>query len=97
LVRETERTCQTLHQTLSWLVRWIMGVKAIEAEALRLSGKDRARLAETLLRSLDEPSDDEIRMLWAKEGLRRYRAFKAGKSKAIPAEEALRIARERMR
>jgi putative addiction module component (TIGR02574 family) len=74
-----------------------MGVKDIEAEALRLSGKDRARLAESLLLSLDEPSDEEIRKLWAKEAQRRYRAYKAGKTKAIPAEEAFRIARARIR
>ena len=65
----------------------------MQAEALRLSGKDRARLAEGLLLSLDEASDDRAESLWLEEAQRRYRSYEEGKTKAKPAEPAFRAAR----
>ena len=74
-----------------------MGIKDLQAEALRLSGKDRARLAEALLLSLDEAADEHAQRLWLDEAQRRYRAYKEGKTKAKPAEHAFRNARAKIR
>jgi putative addiction module component (TIGR02574 family) len=76
-----------------------MTIKDLQAEALRLSGKDRARLAEALLLSLDDAADDpvEVERLWLDEAQNRYRAYREGKTKAKPAEQSLRNARARIR
>jgi putative addiction module component (TIGR02574 family) len=74
-----------------------MGIKDVQADALRLSGKDRARLAEALLLSLDESADDQAQKLWLDEAEKRYRAYKKGKTKAVPAQQAFRKARARIR
>jgi len=74
-----------------------MGIKDVQAEALRLSGKDRARLAEALLLSLDEAAEDDVQKHWLDEAERRYRAYKEGKDKGIPAREAFRKARAKLR
>lgn len=71
-------------------------MKTLEKTALELLGlptASRAMLAEKLLASLerDEPSE-EIEKAWKKEALRRYRAFKAGKSAARPHAEVMRDA-----
>lgn len=58
--------------------------------ALDLS--DRAKLAEQLLNSLDEPGEVEIEKLWIEEAKRRLSAYRAGQVEAIPAEEVFRRA-----
>ena len=47
-----------------------MGIEQIESEALKLDLKSRAKLAHTLLRSLDSHSDKENDHLWAEEAMR---------------------------
>ena len=51
-------------------------------EALRLSRRDRARVAEELLSSLEEP-DDQIATAWAGELERRSRDVAEGRAKPI--------------
>ncbi len=53
---------------------------------------DRAKLAEQLLTSLDEPSEGEVERLWIEEAKRRLATYRAGQTEAIPAEEVLRHA-----
>ena len=53
---------------------------------------DRAKLAEQLLISLDEPSEGEVEKLWIDEAKRRLTAYRAGQVEAIPAEEVIRRA-----
>jgi putative addiction module component (TIGR02574 family) len=53
---------------------------------------DRAKLAEDLLSSLDEPSEIEVEKLWIEEARRRLAAYRAGQVEAIPAEEVFRRA-----
>ena len=48
-----------------------MSIEKIEAEALKLAPKARARLAGKLLESLDDLSEDESLQLWANEAVRR--------------------------
>jgi len=74
-----------------------MTAKQIAAQALRLPVKQRARLAKHLLDSLAEKEDGEVLDAWIEEAGRRYRNYKAGKTKAKPASEVLREARRRLR
>src|SRR5262245_13456346 len=48
-----------------------MSIEQIEAEALKLDPKSRARLAEKLLESLEQLSEEESDRLWTEEALRR--------------------------
>jgi len=65
--------------------------EAIEAEALKLTTTERAKLAEHLIASLDE--DTEIEDAWAAEVERRIAEIEAGTVQLIPAEEAIALAR----
>jgi hypothetical protein len=48
-----------------------MSIKEIEAAALKLVPKDRARLAGKLLESLEDLSEEENELIWAQEAERR--------------------------
>ena len=58
-------------------------------EAQRHSADDRIELADSLLQSLSEEELAEYERLCMEEVKRRYREFKEGKVKAIPAEQVL--------
>lgn len=66
-------------------------------DALNLGVRDRAKLAEKLLASLDTLSDEEADRLWADEAERRLKEYRAGRMKAIPADEVARKAQRLMR
>jgi putative addiction module component (TIGR02574 family) len=72
-------------------------IEDIAAQALTLDVKDRAKLAERLLRSLDDISESEAEELWGDEAERRLRDYRAGKSSAIPADEVFRRADDLLR
>ena len=72
-------------------------VRKIEAEALKLTAKQRARIAERLLSSLDEQVDPQNEHLWQEEAERRLDELLSGKVKAIPAEQVFKKARSRLR
>ena len=55
--------------------------------ALSLDARDRAALAERLLASLEELSEEEAERLWAEEAQRRLEEYRAGRAKVAPAEE----------
>ncbi len=65
--------------------------ETLEAEALKLTVTERAKLAEHLLASLDE--DSEIEEAWAAETERRIAEIEAGTVQMIPAAEAIARAR----
>ncbi len=65
--------------------------------ALKLPPRSRAKLAEQLLRSLDDPNQKEIDSLWANEAEARVDAFERGEMKTIPAREVFRKLRARKR
>ncbi|XXX41789.1 addiction module protein [Sorangium sp. So ce117] len=69
----------------------------MEAEALKLPVAERARLAETLLASLDELSEEEHRRLWTEEATRRDAELDADPSRGRSAEDVFRDAHERLR
>ncbi len=64
-----------------------------EAQALKLPPTERAALAEHLIASLDDLSDEQNEQLWLDEADRRYREYKIGAISARPAEGVLRDAR----
>jgi hypothetical protein len=72
-----------------------MNLEELEAEALKLGLPARAKLAETLLQSLDALSDAEIERLWADEAQRRDDELETGRARLRPAEEVFRDARAR--
>jgi putative addiction module component (TIGR02574 family) len=65
--------------------------ETLEAEALKLSVAERAKLAEHLIASLNE--DNEIEEAWAAETERRIVEIEAGTVHLIPAAEAIARAR----
>lgn len=72
-------------------------IKELEQEALSLPIEDRALLVEHLINSLDTEEDPEVERLWIAETERRYKEYKEGKVKAIPAEEVFKAVRSRLK
>ena len=55
-------------------------------DALRMPMADRARLAEQLIRSLDEEVDPDVDAAWQDEVSRRWEDIQAGRTELIPWE-----------
>jgi putative addiction module component (TIGR02574 family) len=62
----------------------------VVSEALSLPPRSRAKLAEQLLESLDDPKQKEIDRLWADEVEDRIDAYARGELRAIPGQEVFR-------
>ena len=73
-----------------------MDIAQIEAAALSLEPRSRARLAERLLRSLDTLNESETEAMWVEEAERRDTELDCGAETARPAEEVFREARARL-
>ncbi len=69
----------------------------LEAQALSLPRRARARLAQRLISSLDPTVEAGVDKLWLQEAERRLRELQSGKVTAIPAEKVLRKARVALR
>ena len=74
-----------------------MSVEELESEALRLDPKSRARLAEKLLVSLDELSEQENAQLWAVQAQQRDAQMDSDPGSARPAEDVLHEAWSRIK
>jgi len=74
-----------------------MNVDELEAQALKLDHKSRARLAERLLVSLDELSEQESEQLWAAEAQRRDAQMDADPGSSRPADDVFREAWSRIK
>ena len=72
-----------------------MTMTELEAAALSMDVADRAKLAQKLLRSLEDLSADEIDRLWVEEALRRDVEFDNGTARARSGEDVFRDARAR--
>lgn len=70
-------------------------LEELESAIMQLAPPERVRLLERLLASVDQ--DDEVLASWIVEAERRADALAAGRSHAIPVEEALRSARASLR
>ncbi|NOV31331.1 addiction module protein [Methylomonas sp. ZR1] len=64
-----------------------MNIQSIEQEVLHLPVEERARLAEKLLSSLDDLSEQEIEKLWLLEAQRRAAEIDNGTVQLISVEE----------
>lgn len=73
-----------------------MTIEQVENEALKLKPEARAELAEKLLKSLEDLSDEEIERLWAEEAVRRDAELDAGTASMRDAEDVFRDARARI-
>lgn len=74
-----------------------MTIEEIEAQALRLDPKARARLAGKLLESLEDLSKEENAQLWAEEAQRRDTELDSDPGAGRPATDVLRDARSRLK
>jgi hypothetical protein len=74
-----------------------MSTDELEMEALKLAPRERARLAEKLLESLEALSDEENTRLWAEEAQRRDDAWERDATAGRSASEVFRDARARVK
>ena len=68
----------------------IRNIAKVVTEALSLPPRSRAKLADKLLESLDEPRQREINKLWADEVEDRIDAYEKGEIKVIPGKKVFR-------
>lgn len=73
-----------------------MSIDELEAEALRLEPRARARLAGRLLDSLESLSPEENEQIWLEEAERRDAAWDADSGSGRPAAEVYRDALARL-
>jgi putative addiction module component (TIGR02574 family) len=71
--------------------------REIESKALQLPPKERARLAQRLIASLDPKSDRDAEQAWLEEAERRLDEHESGKVAGIPAEKVFEKARSMLR
>lgn len=71
--------------------------RQVEAKALKLSARERARLAERLIASLDDEVDSDAEAAWAREAERRLDELRTGKVKGRSAAGVFRKARAALR
>jgi putative addiction module component (TIGR02574 family) len=74
-----------------------MSTEELEVEALKLAPQERARLAEKLLESLENLSEEENAKLWAEEAKRRDQDWDADPGMGRPAAEVFRDARAHLK
>ena len=70
-------------------------VEVLEAEAMKLTPEERARLADRLISSLSV--DAEIEEAWGVEVERRIAEIEAGRAPVVPAAEAIARARDALK
>ena len=74
-----------------------MSIKELEAEALKLDPKSRARLAGKLLQSLENLSEEENARLWAEEAHRRVVEMDTQPDSGASAKEVFREALSKLK
>jgi putative addiction module component (TIGR02574 family) len=72
-------------------------LKKIENDALKLSARSRARLAERLISSLEETAEPQAEREWLLEIERRSIELKSGKVKGVSADKVFKRARAALR
>ena len=65
----------------------------VVADAMKLPVRDRVRLAQQLVSTIDEQPETDVEELWFAEAKRRLQELHTGKAKGIDADEAFRMAR----
>ena len=72
-------------------------VQQVETEIRELAAADRDRLLRDLVADLDGVPDKDIEAAWLAEAQKRYEELRSGTVKAVPADEAIRKARARLK
>jgi putative addiction module component (TIGR02574 family) len=67
--------------------------RELELRALKVPAKERARLAERLIASLDQATDPDAQRLWLEEAERRLDELESGRLSGVPADETFEKAR----
>ncbi len=73
-----------------------MNTKQLIEEVVSLPVEERALVADSLLRSLNQP-ESEIDKAWAKEAKRRLDEFRSGQVRGIPGDEVFNKVWERFK
>ena len=69
--------------------------KKLLRSALALPEADRAKIAASLIHSLDTETDDDVDAAWAAEIQRRIDSIDNGKAKLVPWDDVMREMRDR--
>ena len=69
----------------------------LKADLLTLPPESWAELAQSLVASLEETTDDDVEEVWLNEILRRDAELRAGTAKTKPADQVIREARDLLR
>jgi len=69
----------------------------IAANAMRLPPRDRVKLAQRLVCTLDPHIENDVEGLWLVEAERRLEELRTGEAKGIDAPEAFRMAHEALK
>lgn len=69
----------------------------IEKQARSLPQEEKAALARVLIEDLDTSTDENVERLWIEEAQRRYAAYLKGELEAVPGEEVMARARNRLK
>ena len=69
----------------------------IEKQARSLPFKEKAALARLLIEDLDTSVDHDVERLWVEEARRRYDAYLKGELEALPGDEVMNRARQRLK
>ncbi len=69
----------------------------IAADAMKLSLRERVRLAQRLVSSLDDQAESDVEALWVGEAERRLEKLRTGEAKGIDAAEAFKKANEALK
>jgi len=72
-------------------------IEDLEAAALQLPEKGRARLARILLFSLGETAEEGVEQAWIEEARHRYEEIQSGAVEAQDSDDVFREARARLR
>ena len=68
----------------------------VAADAMKLPLRERVRLAQQLVSTLDDESEANVEELWFNEARRRLDELHSGKVQGIDADDAFRAARENL-
>ena len=71
-------------------------LEELEKKARALPAKEKAALARSLIDALDAAADPGVEQLWIEEAQRRYDAFLRGELDALPGDEVMARARNRL-
>ena len=69
----------------------------LREELDKLSPRQKAELARTLIDSLDEDLDEDVEQIWIDEAARRFEAYRRGEMSSRPAAEVFARVRARLR